>query len=142
MERTPPSQRICQRINDLLHHGIGEADGREISTTAIGLGVERLIQEMLEEEVKDCPGRGTNRSFVRYLRREPDQEHRGHRNGYEPGRVRTLDVLCPPRPRCRCNTSRELGPVSIRGAQESTSHCPRGSRRCQTGDCLWQGLRI
>jgi putative transposase len=47
------------------------------------LGVERLIQEMLEEEVKDYLGRD------HYVRRAPGQEHRGYRNGYEPGRLRT-----------------------------------------------------
>lgn len=54
-----------------------------MTSLVIRLGVERLIQEMLEEEVKDYLGR------ERYERRGPDQEHRGYRNGYEPGRVRT-----------------------------------------------------
>jgi putative transposase len=82
MERIAPSQKIRQRIYDVLHHGIDESEG-EITTTIIRLGVERLIQEMLEEEVKDHLGRD------RYERRDPDQEHRGYRNGYEPGRMRT-----------------------------------------------------
>ena len=54
-----------------------------MTSVVIRLGVERLIQEMLEEEVKDYLGRD------HYVRRAPDQEHRGYRNGYEPGRVRT-----------------------------------------------------
>lgn len=83
MERIPPSQKIRQRINDLLHQGIDEAAEGEITTTVIRLGIERLIQEMLEEEVKDYLGRD------HYQRRDPDQEPRGYRNGYEPGRVRT-----------------------------------------------------
>jgi putative transposase len=83
MERIPPSQKIRQRIYDLLHQGIDESDEGEITTTIIRLGVERLIQEMLEEEVKDYLGRD------HYQRRDPEQEHRGYRNGYEPGRVRT-----------------------------------------------------
>jgi putative transposase len=83
MGRIPPSQKIRQRINALLHQGIDEADEGEITTTVIRLGVERLIQEMLEEEVKDYLGRD------HYQRRSADQEHRGYRNGYEPGRVRT-----------------------------------------------------
>jgi putative transposase len=83
MERIPPSQQVRQRIYDVLHQGINEAEESEITTTVIRLGVERLIQEMLEEEVKDYLGRD------HYQRRDPDQEHRGYRNGYEPGRVRT-----------------------------------------------------
>ena len=83
MERIPPSQKIRQRIDELLRVGMDEADEGEITTRVIRLGVERLIQEMLEEEVKDYLGRD------HYPRRAPEQEHRGYRNGYEPGRVRT-----------------------------------------------------
>jgi transposase-like protein len=54
-----------------------------MTTMVIRLGVERLVQEMLEEQVKDHLGR------ERYERRDPGQEHLGYRNGYEPGRVRT-----------------------------------------------------
>ena len=81
MQRIPPSQRVRQRIAELLADGT-EAD-EEMVTTIVRLGVERLIQEMLEEEVKDYLGRD------HYVRRAPDQEHLGYRNGYEPGRIRT-----------------------------------------------------
>ena len=85
MERIAPSQKIRQRINAVLHHGIDASGEGEITTRIIRLGIERLIQEMLEEEVKDYLGR------ERYQRRDPDQDQRGYRNGYEPGRVRTSE---------------------------------------------------
>jgi RHS repeat-associated protein len=40
---------------------------------------------MVEQEVTDYLERG------HYQRRRPEQEHRGHRNGYEPGRIRTAE---------------------------------------------------
>jgi len=83
MQRIPPSQKIRQRINDLLSNGLqGEED---ITTYLFRLGAERLIQEMLEQEVTDYLGR------EHYQRRSPSQEHRGYRNGYEPGRVDTAE---------------------------------------------------
>jgi putative transposase len=83
MERIPPSQRLRQRLDDLLRHGLqGEQD---IATLVLRLGTERLLQELLEAESKDYLGRD------HYERREPDQEHRGYRNGYEPGHVRTSE---------------------------------------------------
>ena len=83
MQRIPPSQKIRQRINDLLNNGLeGEED---IMTHLFRLGAERLIQEILEQEVTDYLGR------EHYQRREPGQEHRGYRNGYEPGHIDTAE---------------------------------------------------
>ena len=81
MKRIPPSERMRQRINDIMENGLETEE--DMASLTIRLGVERLIQEMLEEETKDYLGRG------HYERRAPDQEHRGYRNGYEPGHVRT-----------------------------------------------------
>ncbi len=81
MKRIPPSEKIRQRLDELLTDGLDTE--KEITSVLIELGVKRLLQEMLEEEVKDYLGRDY------YARRGPDQEHRGYRNGYEPGRVRT-----------------------------------------------------
>jgi len=47
--------------------------------------VERLVQELLDPQVSDYLGR------ERYQRREPRQEHRGYRNGYEAARIRTVE---------------------------------------------------
>jgi transposase-like protein len=51
----------------------------------VRLGIERVVQEMVEQEVTDYLERG------HYQRRRPEQEHRGYRNGYEPGRIRTAE---------------------------------------------------
>jgi len=83
MQRIPPSQKIGKEVEELLKHGLaGEGD---ITTTVIRLGVERLVQDMLEQEVTDYLER------EHYERRRPEQEHRGYRNGYEPGRIRTAE---------------------------------------------------
>jgi transposase-like protein len=116
MERIPPSQKVRQRIYDLLHEGIDEADESGITTRVIRLGVERLIQEMLEEEVKDYLGRD------HYQRRDPDEEHRGYRNGYEPGRVRTGEgevVVQVPQVREAPETYRSSLMARLRGKSET-----------------------
>ena len=83
MNRIPPSQQIVQKIDELLNQGL---DGKEdVKTLIIRLGAERLVQEMLEQEATDYLER------EHYQRRRPEQEHRGYRNGYEPGRIRTAE---------------------------------------------------
>jgi putative transposase len=83
MKRIPPSQRIVQKVTKLLDQGL---DGEEdVTALIVRLGVERLVQEMLEQEVTDQLER------EHYQRRRPEQEHRGYRNGYEPGRIRTAE---------------------------------------------------
>lgn len=83
MQRIPPSQRIRQQIQDLLKQGLtGEAD---LTSTLLQLGMERLVQEIVEQEVSDYLGR------EHYQRRQAGQEPRGYRNGYEPGRIRTAE---------------------------------------------------
>jgi len=83
MHRIPPSQRIGKKVDELLRQGL---DGEEDVTTAIiRLGVERLVQELLEQEATDYLERG------HYQRRQPEQEYRGYRNGYEPRRMRTAE---------------------------------------------------
>jgi transposase-like protein len=83
MKRIPPSQQIGKKFEDLLKHGLdGEGD---VTTTIIRLGIERFVQELLEQEVTDYLER------EHYQRRRPEQEHHGYRNGYERGRVRTAE---------------------------------------------------
>jgi transposase-like protein len=60
----------------------GEAD---VTSLVVRLGIERVVQEMVEQEVSDYLQRD------HYERRRPEQEHRGYRNGYEPGRIRTAE---------------------------------------------------
>lgn len=83
MKRIPPSERIRQRIDELLQ---GDWEGEEgLSTVLLRLGAQRLAQELLEQEVTDFLGRG------RYERVGAGQEHRGYRNGYRPDRVRSTE---------------------------------------------------
>jgi nitrogenase subunit NifH len=79
MHRIPPSQRMRKRTEELLNHGL---DGKADATSLIvRLGIERVVQEMVEQELADDLERD------HYQRRRPEQEHRGYRNGYEPGRL-------------------------------------------------------
>jgi len=83
MNRIPPSERIQKQIDALLE---GEwANGDELVTKLILLGVQRLEQEMLEQGVTDYLGRG------HYERREESNENRGYRNGYRPARMDTAE---------------------------------------------------
>ena len=83
MHRIPPSQKIRKKTEELLNQGLnGEED---VTSLILRLGVERLAQELLEQEVTDYLER------EHYQRRRPEQEHRGYRNGYEPGRLRTAE---------------------------------------------------
>jgi transposase-like protein len=83
MHRIPPSQRIGKKVDEVLRQGL---DGEEDVTTAIiRLAVERLVQELVEQEATDYLERG------HYQRRQPEQEYRGYRNGYEPRRMRTAE---------------------------------------------------
>jgi transposase-like protein len=83
MNRIPPSQTIRKKTEELLNQGLaGEGD---VTGLIFRLGVERLAQELLEQEVTDYLER------EHYQRRRPEQEHRGYRNGYEPRRIRTAE---------------------------------------------------
>lgn len=83
MRRIPPSQKIGKELEDLLAQGL-DGEGN-VTSALVRLGVERLVQELLEQEVTDYLER------EHYQRRRPEQEHRGYRNGYEPGRMRTAE---------------------------------------------------
>lgn len=89
MQRIPPSAKISNRIRELLDEGLDGAGlssaEHDVTTVIFRLGVERLVQELVEQEVTDYLERG------HYQRRQPEQEHRGYRNGYEPGRLRTAE---------------------------------------------------
>jgi len=83
MHRIPPTERIRQRLDEVLSRGLDTEE--DVAGVFFRLGVERLVQELLEQEVSDYLGR------ERYQRREPGQEHKGYRNGYEPARMRTAE---------------------------------------------------
>jgi putative transposase len=83
MHRIPPSQKIGKKFEQLMDQGLDREE--DVTSTVLRLGIERMVQEMVEQEVADYLERG------HYQRRRPEQEHRGYRNGYEPGRIRTAE---------------------------------------------------
>jgi len=83
MTRVPRSQTIAQKIEEFLRSGIG--DETDITGTLVRLGAQRLIQEMLEEEVTDYLGRD------HYERRKADEKFTGYRNGYAERAVKTAE---------------------------------------------------
>jgi transposase-like protein len=70
-------------IADVLANGLDEEE--DLLSTLARLGMERLVQEAIEQEVSDYLGR------EHYQRRAPDGVHRGYRNGYEPAKLRTAE---------------------------------------------------
>ena len=93
-KRVPASQQTGERIDALLAHG-SEGDVR---SELIRLGVRRIVEEALEAEVEDRLGRG-------YYGRG-DEERRGYRNGYRPGRLKSAEGAI------------EYGVPQVRGLEE------------------------
>jgi transposase-like protein len=79
MQKIAPSEQVRQQLQALLDGGTSETPVSQF----LRLAVQRVVQEMLEQEVSDFLGR------ERYERREDAQP--GYRNGYEPGRMRTAE---------------------------------------------------
>jgi transposase-like protein len=88
MTRVPPSERIGKEIEELLNKGL-QGDGGDLTSNLVRLGAQRLLQELLEQELTEFLGRG------HYQRRAHGEELRGYRNGYEQGRVRTAEGEIP-----------------------------------------------
>lgn len=82
-QRIPPSERIRQQIDQVLNSGI-ESQPNPLEAL-IQLGAQLVVQEAMEKETTERLGRAY------YQHREPGEPLRGHRNGYEPGRVRTAE---------------------------------------------------
>ncbi len=83
MQRIPPSEQIRKRLDDLLNNGLaGEEDP---IGTLVQLGAQLVVQELLERETTEQLGR------AHYQHRKPGEPLRGHRNGYEAGRLRTAE---------------------------------------------------
>ena len=83
MQRIPPSEQIRKELDELLNKGI---DGLENPIgSLVQLGAQLVVQELLERETTEQLGR------AHYQHRKPGEPLRGHRNGYEPGRLRTAE---------------------------------------------------
>jgi putative transposase len=82
-KRIPPSERTSQRIRDLLREGSpGEADA--LKSSFVQLAVRRVIEELLEGEVRDVLGRD-------YYRHGEDDVQSGYRNGYRSDVLKTAE---------------------------------------------------
>ncbi len=87
MTRVPPSQRIREAIAAFVAEGQeGDAD---LASTLFRLGAQRVVQELLEQEVTDHLER------EHYARAEPTEPHRGYRNGYKARQLRTAEGTVP-----------------------------------------------
>jgi len=82
-QRIPPSEQIRQQIDELLNNGI-EAQDSPLGAL-LHLGAQLVVQEALERETAERLGRAW------YQHRRPGEALRGHRNGYEPGRLQTAE---------------------------------------------------
>jgi len=83
MQRIPPSEQIRKQLDSLLNNGL--AGQENLVGTLVQLGAQLVVQELLERETTEQLGRG------HYQHHRPDQPLRGHRNGYEPGCLRTAE---------------------------------------------------
>jgi transposase-like protein len=91
MKRIAPSDQLGQQLAELLQGGFSQENKpSELRSTLIQLGIQRLLQEMLEAEQRDFLG------VERYQRGDSRQ---GQRNGYEPSHMDTgegrIDLQAP-----------------------------------------------
>lgn len=87
MTRVPPSERIREVLARFLADGPdGEAD---VASTLFRLGAQRVVQELLEQEVTDHLERAP------YERAEAATPHRGYRNGYKARTLQTAEGAVP-----------------------------------------------
>lgn len=83
MDRIAPSQRIGEQVNRLLVGGVPEEiPPSDLRGILVRLGVQRLVQELVESEQRD---------FLGVERYERGEARRGYRNGYEPAHVETAE---------------------------------------------------
>ena len=81
--KVQPSERIRKEIRRLRKEGTS-VEG-SVLEALLSSGARLVLQELLEQKVSEFLGRG------HYERRKDGQPHRGCRNGYEPGKVRTAE---------------------------------------------------
>lgn len=87
MNKISPSERISNEIRELLTKGIPQQEEIEntegIMTKLLQKGIQKFIQETMEQEVKDYLGRDY------YQRIEGINAERVYRNGYENKNIKT-----------------------------------------------------
>ena len=83
MERIAPSQRIGEQVNRLVVEGVSaEVGASDLRGTLVRLGIQRLLQELLEGEQRD---------FLGVERYERGEKRQGQRNGYERMHLETAE---------------------------------------------------
>ena len=87
MNKISPSVRISNEIRELLTKGFSEKEeienSEEMMTKLLQKGLQKFIQETMEQEVKDYLGRDY------YQRIKNENVERIYRNGYEPKSIKT-----------------------------------------------------
>ena len=81
MEKIQPSDRISKEISELLQGGCDKSE--DLLTLLINKSVRKIIQESLEQEIRDYLGRD-------YFERNANSR-KGYRNGYEPKTLKTAE---------------------------------------------------
>jgi len=106
-----------RQLDDLLNDGL--AGQENLIGTRLQLGAQLVVQQLLERETTEQLGRGHDQH------RRPDEPLRGHRNGYEPGRLRTAEgeitVQIPQVRDCACEGL--AGPAVTGDGQRSGYSC-------------------
>lgn len=96
MRRIPPSMLIREELDRLLSGGV--EPGENLISLLVELATAQVVQSLVEAEQTDyLGGRG------RYQPRDADAGHRGSRNGYVDGSIRTAEGGIPVRGH-RCGT--------------------------------------
>jgi putative transposase len=86
MNRVTATERVRKELGALMNGKETPGDARQFAGEFVRLAVRRLIQELLEAERTDFLGREA-------WQRRPDSQ--GHRNGYEPARLKTGEGEIP-----------------------------------------------
>jgi transposase-like protein len=81
-KRLPPSKKIDNEINKLLYNLGEDVAPKDVLGKLIKLAMEKIIQEILENEVSDFTGR----DYYKH-----NQKTNGYRNGYEPSTLKTAE---------------------------------------------------
>jgi transposase-like protein len=80
-KRIAPSQQLAEQLTEMLQEGVAsEVAPSDLRSALVRLGLQRLLQELLESEQRD---------FLRADRYERANARQGQRNGYEPAHLET-----------------------------------------------------
>lgn len=85
-KRIPPSQKMSNEIMNLMTNLDPHKQPQEIFGQIAQLSIRKLVQELLEQEIKEHIGKD-------YYEQGPDR--RGYRHGYEPARLKTAEGALP-----------------------------------------------